>query len=392
MEQGTREVIEHIDENELIGLLEELIRIPSPTGEEEGISQFISSWAERMGFTSVHQSDKGDVVAEVEGRGKGPKLLLLTHTDHSKPIDSEAAYRPKVVDGQRFGKGGRVVTGKGSCAPKATLAALLYAGKMLAQQKEQLRGSVIIAAVSRDLLANHDGVREVAEKGWIDADMAVVGEPSGNQPVLGARGINHIAITLHGIPTHWGRPEGGVNPIWAMEPVLGVVKGLIEGLPSHASLGKATLAPIDIQCEMSPPQTPRSCRLVLDRRTLPGEDAREVVEGIQDKLGGLSLEKLKVNVETIRQMYPFEGNPESPISKKVMETHEAITGNRLPYGYLTFSSNGGFLTGMMKMPSVVYGPGRIEDMMPSEHVEVESVLMAAKVYGATAFEMLHRDS
>lgn len=37
MKKSTLEILAHIDEAELIGLLRELIRIPSPTGEEKAI-------------------------------------------------------------------------------------------------------------------------------------------------------------------------------------------------------------------------------------------------------------------------------------------------------------------------------------------------------------------
>lgn len=90
-------------------------------------------------------------------------------------------------------------------------------------------------------------------------------------------------------------------------------------------------------------------------------------------------------------MYPFEGSPESHIAKKVKEMNEAITGNRLPYGYLPFSTDGGFLTGKMRIPSVIYGPCRIQEAIVSkENVKVENILLAVRVYAASTFEILHR--
>lgn len=245
-------------------------------------------------------SDKWDVVARIDGEIKGPRILFLTHTDHSKPACPEEAYNPRIIDGKDSGKSVKVITGNGSCSPQGTVAAMLYAGKILAQRKKDLKGSLIIAAVSRDLLANHDGVREVAERGWIDADMAVIGEPSENRSVIGARGINHIAITIQGNPTHRGRPQGGVIPIWAMEQVLKLIKGLMADLPSHPSFGEATLASIDIKCKISPPRTPSSCCLVLDRRTLPGEDTESIIKVIKKRLDKLKLEKQKIDVELIK--------------------------------------------------------------------------------------------
>lgn len=382
------DILDDIDVGELVRLLEDLISIPSPTGEEKEIAQYISHYASNENFTSIRMSDHSDVVANIDGVAEGHRLLFLIHTDHSKPIHADTAYSPKILDGERFGKSGKVIVGKGSCSPKGSIAAMFYMGKILASRRRELKGNLIIAAVGRDLLANHDGIREVAEKRWVNADMAIVGEATGNQPMIGARGINHIAIDISGIPTHRGRPEEGINPIWTVEKILGVLKEIVEESPSHPLLKRATLTPIDIRCEVVPPRTPHSCCLLLDRRTLPGEDANTIIWRIKEKLDLLKLEKQEVRVELVKQMYPFEGSHESYISRKIMEINEAITGHHLPFGYLSFATNGGFLTGKMKIPSVAYGPGSMEDVIPEEHVEIESILTATKVYAGTAFEVL----
>lgn len=384
--------MEGIDKDELIKLLQELVLIPSPPGEEKEICEYISSYAKNSGFTSIHVSDHWDVVLRVDGRMEGPGVLFLTHTDHSKPAYPEGTYRPDIVDCSRFGKRSKVLTGTGSRSPKGTLAAMLYAGKVLAQKRMALKGSLIIAAVSRDLFANHDGIREVAGKGWVDADMAVVGEPSNNEPAIGARGIDVIAITIQGIPTHAGKPEAGSNPIWTLEHVLKGLKILAKNLPSHPSLGKATLTPIDLRCETRSPWTPSSCCLILDRRTLPGEDSIELAHNIEKNLVKFVTGTKKVDVQVLREMHPFVGDSDSLISKYVKNTNETVTGSRSSYTYISFSTNGGFLTSKMKIPSVIYGPGRIEDTFSMEHVEVDSVLIAARVYIATAYKILAPDS
>jgi acetylornithine deacetylase/succinyl-diaminopimelate desuccinylase-like protein len=385
------EILKVIDEDGLIQILEDLVRIPSPTGEEEAISNLICSYAQSNGFTSIQRTSRWDVVARIDGEQKGPRLLFLTHLDHSCLTDDQKPYDPKILDGKDFGKLGKVVVGRGSCSPKGTIASMLCAGKVLAVGKEKLKGSLIIAAVGRDLLANHDGIREVAERGWIDADMAIAGEPTGNQPIISARGINQIEITVSGVSSHWGKPEDGINPIWNLPQVLKVLQQLIQELPSHKFLKKATLAPIDIRCDMSPPRTPTACYLILDRRTLPGEDSGSILKIIEERLGELELKNQKIYVNLKKQMYPFEGNPMSFISQKVSEMHELITGQHVPFGYVTYATNGGFLTSQMKIPTLVYGPGRIEDMAPREHVEVNRLIVAAKVYAGTACEVLQEN-
>jgi acetylornithine deacetylase/succinyl-diaminopimelate desuccinylase-like protein len=385
------EIVQGMDEQEVISLLRSLVEIPSLTGEEREIANFVASYTEAAGFSSTRVSDHWDVVACITGSRPGPKILFLTHTDHSKPSSPNQAYCAEMTDGEKFGKRGKIITGKGSCAPKSTLAAMLYAGKILAPLKDRLKGSFVLAAVSRDLWANHDGVREVADRGWIDSDMAVVGEPSDNQPAIGARGILHFTMTIEGKPTHWGRPKDGSNPIWSIPDLLKLIEDMARVLPSHPALGEATLVPIDIRCEMSPPHTPNCCTLLLDRRTLPGEDRELIVKDVEERLKGFRSHGQKATLQLTKEMHPFHGDPGSFISRKLMELHRVIIGRDPEAGYLSFSSNGGFLTEKMRIPSVAYGPGSIADLTPVEHAEISRVLAASKVYVGTALEILSTD-
>ncbi len=387
MDQKTRQIIAGVREEELIKLLGELVKIPSPTGEEKEIAEFMAAYGRESGYSSINVGNKWSVVGRVDGAGQGPRVLFLTHSDHARPAEPEGPYALEVADGGKFNKSGPVALGKGACAPKGTLAAMLLAGAILARHRSDFKGSAVIAAVCQDLNANHDGPREVHERGWIEADMAVVGEPSHHRPVLGARGISHIGVKINGQPTHWGRPAEGSNPIWTMAPVLAALKDLTSNLPRHPDLGQATLAPFNLDCRYSAPHTPSWCRVVLDRRTLPGEDSAEVLKTIKDKLSGLAPEGQSLEVDYVSQMFPFQGSAESLIAQKVMAVSTEIIGQELSFGYLTFSSNGGYLTGKMGMPSVVLGPGRIEDIHPVEHIEIESLVLATKIYLATVVEL-----
>jgi succinyl-diaminopimelate desuccinylase len=374
--------------DELIELLENLIRIPSCSGQEESLSKFIVAYGESLGFSTLRQTEHWDIAGTLEGEHGGPTILLLTHMDHSPPEAEEDPYRAAVMDGSGFGKPGRVMVGKGSCSPKATLACMLYACKRIALKKKEMKGSVILAAVGRDLLANHDGIRALVEKGWIHADFAIAGEPTGNEPKIGARGINHIEIVIPGSPSHWGRPDEGINPVWQLSSALQILHELIRELPRHGSLKGATLVPIDISCQMKAPRTPSACHVLLDRRTLPGEDPEAILREIEERLRqGLPEHQVRASMKN--QMYAYEGDPATLICRKIAETNDRLSGRPVPFGYLSFATNGAFLTHRMKIPTVVYGPGRIEDMAPKEHVEIDRLVLASRVYTETILGLLH---
>src|SRR5262249_45137923 len=148
------------------------------------------------------------------------------------------------LDGVPFGKRGQVVRGRGAVAPKGALAAMIAAGSRLRRGAERPAGDVVLAAVTRDLFANHDGIREVHEAG-LTADFALAGEPTENRPVIGARGIARFEVTFRGVPAHAGDPDRGVNPITLMAAFLVEAERL--SAREHRQLGRATLSPLSVE-------------------------------------------------------------------------------------------------------------------------------------------------
>jgi len=61
-----------VDKNKLIHWLQELIRIPSVTGNEKDISKYVSQELQKMGYRP--QIKENNIFFEI---GDGPKSLLL---------------------------------------------------------------------------------------------------------------------------------------------------------------------------------------------------------------------------------------------------------------------------------------------------------------------------
>ena len=235
-----------IDDEQFVDLLMELIRIPSPSGEEGSLARFLLDRLPAMGWDEVSIDGQHNVVARIRGSGGGPTVLLLSHLDAAGPGTMERPLEPIRLDGAPFGKRGQIVRGRGAVAPKGALAALIAAGSRLRRGAERPAGDIVLAGVARDLFANHDGIRAVHEAG-LTADFAIAGEPTENRAVIGARGIARFDVTFRGVPAHAGDPDRGVNPIPLMAAFLvEVERG--EAKPNsrgeHPQLGRATLSPL----------------------------------------------------------------------------------------------------------------------------------------------------
>ena len=79
------EVVKYIDRDELAQLTKDLVDIPSPTGSERAIGEFILDWFSKNSIKSVRQEispERINAVGILEGTANG---VSLTINGHMKP-------------------------------------------------------------------------------------------------------------------------------------------------------------------------------------------------------------------------------------------------------------------------------------------------------------------
>lgn len=376
-----------LNPGEIIGFLQDLVRTESPTGKEEAAARLIAFTMQQWGFDQVEIDSHWNVVGKITSGSSARKLLFLNHSDTSARPADEPPPSGDVVNGERFGKVGPVICGRGAAAPKAAVTALLAAGKELVAAESRFRGTVCVAVVTKDLLANHDGVKEIAEDHLKDVTFAVTAEPSDNNIVVASRGIAHAEVEIKGETVHWGIPNPGGNALYRLADFLIELRKL----PMHDdnSFGLTGCTPVDATISATPPLQPSAVRLSIDRRLLPGETAEQLMaqlEGIIARLEEIT-PSFEGSVRVRRQMYPFSAHvgQESDLLKQVVLN---VTGRSPALLSVKFATNAAYLTNYLGIPSMVLGPGNIADLGPSEHVEISKVLEATQIYREFAIRYL----
>src|ERR1700732_768413 len=151
--QAAKRVLDQIDRNELAQLGCDLTSLPSPTGQEKAIGEFILSWFESNGLKAVRQDvelERPNAIGILKGDGTGLSLSFNGHTDTSftgtredlrmvANVEPEAELKGRIV--------GDRVQGLGISNMKGGVAAFMIAGKALKQSGVRLKGDVIFAAV-----------------------------------------------------------------------------------------------------------------------------------------------------------------------------------------------------------------------------------------------------
>ena len=241
-------VLAQIDRNELAQLGCDLTSIPSPTGQEKAIAEFILAWFESNGIKAVRQEvepDRPNAVGIVKGDGSGLSLGFNGHMDTSftgtsadlrmvAELEPESELKGRIV--------GDKVQGLGISNMKAGLAAFMIAGKALRGSGVKLKGDVVLAAVvgeisrtpigpwqSQDYRGEGVGTRHLLTHG-MHTDYAVCCDGSDLNIVWTQAGVVQAKITTFGkAEAAWGTkrsayPMERVNAIVKMTKIIAAIE------------------------------------------------------------------------------------------------------------------------------------------------------------------------
>jgi succinyl-diaminopimelate desuccinylase len=192
-----------VTETALAELLEQLVNIPSVTGNEQQIVDWITR---RLAAASRGEVIRHGLSIVWRAPRKGrPLVVLAGHTDTVPPQGNATAKR----EGDR-------ITGLGTTDMKAGDAVMLALAESL--DLEALRFD--LACVFYDAEegpAERNGLKRVLnESPWLrDATLAVILEPTDLAVEMGCNGILNVEVRIPGVAAHAARPWQGKNAVEA---------------------------------------------------------------------------------------------------------------------------------------------------------------------------------
>ncbi|MDA0997618.1 MAG: M20 family metallopeptidase, partial [Proteobacteria bacterium] len=312
-------------------LLSELVRNPSinPPGNETAVAAIIERRLSSLGCeTRIVESrpNRSSVIGRLRGAGDGPTLLFNGHMD-VQPPGNNWTRDPfgAAIEGTRL-------FGQGAMDMKAGLTAIILALEYLKRDGTKLRGDILVTAVADEVSGGHLGTGFLVANGLIDADMAVVCEPTGDVVRVAHRGALWLEITVTGKSAHGGRPWLGVNALSkAAKIIAGIENDLLPGLQTrtHPLLPAPTINIGRLTGGTKFNLVADKAVLEIDRRMVPGESADAVQAEVHDlceRLRAADTEAWSFAIRRIMHVTPGEIDPEAPIVKACQKAHAAVTG------------------------------------------------------------------
>jgi acetylornithine deacetylase len=210
-----------------------------------------------------------------------------------------------------------------------------------------------------------------------------VAEPTLLRIVKAHKGVARWHVFTSGRSCHSSRPEQGVNAIYHMATLLPVIQHFADQLrQQHIDplLGPATLSVGRIEGGSSVNTVPDRCRIEVDRRLIPGEEARTVLEQFNAYLLQHAPKGVPFSCSDLWLNCPALGADASgEVVERLGQAIDSVLGSHIvevvPYG--TDAST----LALAGIPSVVFGPGDIarahtcDEWVPLDEVEQASEVL-----------------
>lgn len=369
-----------VNKNKLTHWLQELIRIPSTTGNEEAIANYVVQELSKIGFQP--QVTANNVYFEV---GEGAKSLLLNAHLDTVDVGGEWKHDPfgaTIEDGKIYGRG--------ASDDKGNIAAMLEIAHLLRNKK--INGRLFFTfTTGEEYGAKLETKGSYILSKMLDAEKALVLEPQIDvdekkvNVIYGCRGIENILVRIKGKASHTGYPERGVNAISKAVEVL----TKLEKVDFHRILVcdqeiETICMPIRINGGADIFLVPDNCEIMIHCRTAPEDN--KIVKQVE--LLGKEVCGENFTMETPYSAPGYIENPEDTLVDIIhQEAHRLNfdTQNRFAGGRIDAS----IFKNIGNMPSFCTGVGNRDQMhLVDEYITVADFIACSEMIKNIVFAYL----
>ena len=168
---------------QLIEFCQEAVRIPSYSGQEKGVAEFMKRKMEEYGFDEVIIDKYGSVLGTINGKRPGKTILMDGHIDTVDVIDAPQwkhdPFGGEIVDGRIYGRGTSDM--KGSDCAMITAAA-----RYAEQTGKDFAGKICVSCTVHEECFEGVSSREITR--LAKPDFVIIGEATTTTVKRGQRG------------------------------------------------------------------------------------------------------------------------------------------------------------------------------------------------------------
>jgi succinyl-diaminopimelate desuccinylase len=321
--------------DDLLTLTAALVAVPSVSRHERDLADQVERRLAERAPKLVRCRVGNTVVANTKRQG-GRRVVLGGHLD-TVPGNGNEVPR---LDGD-------VLHGLGSADMKGGLAVLLRLAEEIGVGAPTEFDCTLAFYEGEEIADEFNGLRHVLEQRpeLLDADFAVLLEPTGGRVEAGCQGTLHLRAHFEGERAHSARPWMGRNAIHATADALRRIADhhaetmTVDGLPYRQSVQV-----VRIEGGVANNVVPDACTLIVNRRFAPGYSIDEARAEVEELLAGAA------RIDVLSASPAAQPNLEHPLVSEFV--HSLGVGVEPKLGWTDvarFAARG--------VPAVNYGPG-----------------------------------
>lgn len=337
--------------SEAISLLKSLIAIPSPSGEEEKVADFLQNYIESIGITANRKGNNIWCTSPMFNLKK-PTILLNSHIDTVKPVSGwrKNPFTPLEENGKLYGLG--------SNDAGASVVTLFQVYKQLCL-KEQSYNLIYLASCEEEI-SGKGGIESILPE-LPPVTLGIVGEPTEMQPAVAEKGLMVLDITALGKAGHAARDEGENAIYKVLEDVAWFRDYRFE--KESPLLGPVKMSVTQIHAGTQHNVIPDKCTFVVDVRSNELYSNEAIYNKVKEQVKSeIKARSFRLNSSCINQHHPF--------------VQKAVQMGRTPFGSPTLSDQA-----LMPFPSVKIGPGKSSrSHTADEYIMIREMEEAIRLY------------
>ena len=379
----------------ILAIAKSLISIPSVSGNELAIMQWVQAWAAERAISAeivAKDPNRPNVILTVGDPASGPVVCMNGHLD-TVPVSDEDAWQTGPFDPVVSADGNRLY-GRGSSDMKSSVAVMLAV--LDAYRSDNLRGALQAHVVTDEELSGNFGTIAVLDAIAAGAlprpDFCLIGEKSDLKVRNAERGILAVDVIVHGRASHTAAARvTGVNAIMLAAKAIVALEQDLDKF--HPAVGKPVISINMINGGVAHNVVPGECRFSIDRRLIPGETRETVIAEIDAVLAAVAETEPRLRytlvIDPEGDFIPANITAEdSPVVRAVWEASKAIQGKEPEYFVQWAGATDGRYYRQAGIDTVGFGPGGENAHGANEAVSIPDLVTQAAVYTETIRRIL----
>jgi acetylornithine deacetylase/succinyl-diaminopimelate desuccinylase-like protein len=381
---------DYITGERLVELTRTLVEIPSETGKEKEIGNWLAKYFEELGLSSIHRlpvEEAGDtIVGILEGDKGGPTIMLNFHIDTFDAFEGWDTDPFKVVE-----TGDRLV-GLGAHDMKGGTACVLAALEAIVKTGTRLGGRLIVSGTSDEEYWSR-GAHALIDSGLIgDCDYCIVPEPAVHATILiGGRGRHVFKIRFIGKSISAAYDEGVNAVVDASRVIAEFEKYKPDGFGYMEEYDKnGTLCVIGLHSGGDKIYVPELAEVTVDRHILPDQSVEAAAQQIREIIEDVGIKgtyELTWDERPTPAPTSFITDPRSDFVQTAKRNLEAQLGEEVKFTLAMSVADTNHIAVYGGVPTIIMGPTGGNTCEANEWVDKASLPQLSRAILGTVLDL-----